>query len=131
VPNPADEGTSDSTNVAITIFDLDAEAARSARAVVGKAYGPQPVTSQYKGWTVYTQEASQGATRYTIIDGVRELPDLHSAVAVRLAWPHLRANPSTYDADMSETYHRLLDSVSAASGAYSPASNEIVRRPTP
>ena len=131
IPNPADKGAPDSTNVAVSIFHLEAETARSARAGVGKPFGREaPVTSQYAGWTVYAQEAPQGSTTYRLMDAVRDLPVINAAVAVRLAWPRLAGNGAGYDADMIATFHRLLDSVSSAPGPYSPRPGEIVRRPT-
>jgi hypothetical protein len=130
-PNPADQGTSDSTNVAISVFQLDTALARTARSNVGQQFGPAPpVVSRYNEWTIYTHAPVQGATTYVVLDGVRDLPELHSAVAVRLAWPKLSGNTPSYDADMTATYHRLLDSVSGAKGPYTPDPNEVVRRPT-
>ena len=130
-PNPADTGTPDSTNVLVSVLHLDADKARAARMNVGKALGPTPpVTSQYHGWTVYAQQGSQSATTYTVLDSVRDVPDLDIAVAVRVAWPHLSGNARGYDADMTAVFHRLLDSVSIAPGPYAPAPGEVVRRPT-
>ena len=130
-PNPADEGSPDSTNAAVTLFHLESAEALAARKNVGEAYGPAtPITSQYNGWTVYTQEPTQGGTIYTLVDGVRDFSDANAAVAVRLAWPHLKGNRAEYDVDMIATYHRLLDSVSSTAGSYSPSPTEVVRRPT-
>jgi len=130
VPNPADQGTPDSTNISVTIFRLSDKTADGARQVIGKAYGSAPPKiSNYKTWTIYTQEASQGQTAYTIVDGVHDDNHLDTAVAIRLAWPHLRRNAASYDADMQAQLRQLLDSVAIQGGAYTPASNEIVRQP--
>ena len=132
VPNAADEGTDASTNLAFGVFDLDDPVARTARTRVGQAYGPTPPKQEtYGGWTVYRQVAAQGSTTYTILDGVRDYPQVNAAVAVRLAWPHLAKNAASYDADMERLYRSLLDGVSAAPGAYTPGPREIVRRLVP
>jgi hypothetical protein len=132
IPNPADAGTRDSTNVAFGLFDLDDPNAQAARNQVGQAYGPTPPAKQaYGGWTIYRQVATQGSTTYTILDGARDFPQLSAAAGVRLAWPHLAKNAPGYDADMERLYRSLLDAVSAAPGPYSPRPGEIVRRPPP
>jgi hypothetical protein len=132
IPNPADAGTSDSTNVAYTIFSLDDDRARAARAKVGKQYGSNPPTvEQYHGWTISRQEANQGSTTYTMLDGVIGLHGLDADIAIRLAWPHLVTNAPDYDATMEQLYRKLLDSVSAESGPYTPGQREVVRRFTP
>jgi hypothetical protein len=130
-PNAADQGGPDSTNAAVSIFHLQSDQARSARSTVGKAFGPTaPSVGKHGEWTIYSQEASQGSTTYTVLDGVREFPELNVAVAVRLAWPHLRNNPAGYDAGMKSQYDKLLDSISSQPGSYSPAKDEVVRRPS-
>jgi hypothetical protein len=132
VPNAADEGTDASTNVAFGVFDLDDPNARAARARVGQAYGATPPKQEaYGGWTIYRQVAAQGSATYTILDGVRDYPQINAAVAVRLAWPHLAKNAASYDADMERLYRSLLDGVSAAPGAYTLGPREIVRRLVP
>ena len=132
IPNPADAGSSDSTNVAVTVFDLADAKGRTARSNVGRSYGPNPpTTSEYHGWTVYRQEAVQGSTTYTLLDAARNFPALNAAAAMRLAWPHLASNSENYDATMDTLYRSMLDSVSTAPGTYSPGPREVVRRLQP
>jgi hypothetical protein len=129
VPNPADEGTSDSINVAVTIFHLDSDSARAAQTAVGKQFGSNtPMITQRKGWTLYEQEAQQGATEYTVIDAIRDLPEVNVAVAVRIAWPHLASNEPTLDSEMRTTDQALLDSIYAKPGPYAPGPSETARR---
>lgn len=132
IPNPAGAGTGDSASVAVSVFSLDDERGRAAREAVAKAYGPTPPTvSQVQGWTVYRQDAVQGSTTYTVLNAVREFPQIKAAASVLLAWPHLSGNPASYDADMEQLHRSMLDSISAQSGAYSLGPREVVRRPTP
>jgi hypothetical protein len=132
IPNPADDGTADSTNLAFAVLDLDGPSGQAARGKVGQAYGATPPTKEtYGGWTIYRQVATQGSTSYTILDGVRDLPQMGAAAAMRLAWPHLAKNAAGYDANMERLYRALLDGVTAAPGPYSPGPREVVRRLTP
>jgi hypothetical protein len=64
IPNPAERGTSDSTNLAIVLYDAQSKKARSAfdsSVTVPGSKPPQP--ERYAEWTVWRQESSQGSTR--------------------------------------------------------------------
>ena len=131
VPNPADQGTPDSTNLAIVLYDSESKEARSnfEAPVTIKGSAPQQAT-RYQEWTVWRQEAVQGSTRYTILDAKREgLVDV--LVKVRLAWPHLGTNASGYDAEMESTFHSFLTSVRGAKGKYEPGLGVTFRRREP
>ncbi len=130
IPNAADKGTSDSTNVAVSVIDLDSEQGRADRARFGRQYGASPPHSEnYEGWVIYRQQAAQRATEYVLLDAVRDAPDLRAAVAVRLAWPHLRRNAAGYDDQMDALFRSLLTSVSIKQGPYLPVAGDVVRRP--
>ena len=130
LPNSADAGTPDSTNLAIRFFDLSSEKARREFKRAG-AYitGTPPTRESFQGWSISRQRAIQGATEYSIVDAKRELETL--SVAVRLAWPNLSNNPPSYSDDMDRTLHSILASVRQHVGPWQPAENETVRRRTP
>ena len=103
IPNPADAGTPDSTNLVILLYD-NSERARDAFKGVPKTYSEAPpVPSDWNGWTVWRQESVQGDTRYTILDAKRaSVADV--AVSVRLAWPHLATNNPNHDREMEALF---------------------------
>ncbi|WP_154668249.1 hypothetical protein [Pseudoduganella violaceinigra] len=127
VPNPADEGTPHSTNVALTLFHVETERGRAAVSSVGKAYSPKPpVVSTLEGWTIYTQEAKQEGTTYSIIDAKKPCADV--VVALRFAWPHLSSDPRGYDKSTSIAFEALRHSVTSGLGTPEPRAGEVVRR---
>ncbi len=129
IPNQADEGTPDSTNLVISLYEESDERAQKAISKIGKAFGKTPpVQSTYKEWGLYTQEANQGATTYTIIDATKKVSDV--LVSVRIAWPHLSNNTKSYDAEMNKIFSEVLNSVSGGIGEYNTKKGEVVRRPT-
>lgn len=130
IPDPADNGTPDSTNLVVSLFTPGVPKADAAIAAIGKTRGPGPVTTENRGeWTVYRQEAIQGGTRYTILDAKARKADVFCGV--RLAWPHLKNHRSDYDAKMNALFDATLASISGGSGTYEVHSGEIVRRPDP
>ena len=61
IPNPADKGTSDSTNVAVSVIDLDSEQGRADRARFGRQYGASPPHSEnYEGWVITGSKQPSG-----------------------------------------------------------------------
>jgi hypothetical protein len=130
IPDPAEEGTPDSTNLAISLFTPGVPQAEKAIAAIGKPRGAAPVTTDSRnGWTIYRQDAYQGETLYTILDAKAAKGDV--ICGVRLAWPHLKGHDSDYDAKMQSLFDALLSSVSGGVGAYEIHKDEIVRRPDP
>ena len=118
IPNAADAGTTDSTNLAIVLYDLQSAEGRTAFKTPVKQYAPQVPKAQVKGaWTVYRQEASQEGTFYTILDAKRKgVADV--SVSVRMAWPHRASNPPDYDVEMEAQFWSFLQSIRGARGAY-------------
>jgi len=127
--NPADAGTPDSTNLAISLYDLGSEKGRDAFARSPKKWGETDPSAETIGpWLVFRQEMRQGSTDYTVLDAQQsDIADV--AVNVRLAWPHLPKNAATYDADMEAVFRRFIASVYGGNGPYSPKEGEVVRRP--
>ncbi len=114
IPNPADAGTPDSSNIVIALYDTQSAEARTAFKTPVKQYGPARPKAQALGpWTVYRQAAVQGDTHYTIVDakrsGVADVPDI--AVGVRMVWPQLAGNAADYDAGMEVVLKSVLDSI--------------------
>jgi hypothetical protein len=129
IPNPADEDTADSTNLAITLYDETRAKGREALSNVGRAYGQKPPTIDHRNnWTIYTQESKQGETLYTVLDGKSNVADV--AVAIRLAWPRLSRNSRGYDKQMRVLFEQVLNSIHGSLGEYKPQSNDVIRCPT-
>ena len=130
LPNSADEGTPESTNLVIRFFDLKVDAAREEFRRVGKPItGPAPVPQAFQGWTVYRQRAHQGETEYSIMDAKRDLDSV--SVAARLAWPHLAGNSPAYADEMEQTFRSVLTSISEHIGPWERGENEVIRRHSP
>ena len=129
LPNPADEGTSDSTNLSLMLYDLSTAQGRAAFETPVRQYGAaKPEEKKVNGWSVYQQTATQGPTEYTILDAKRkDVADV--AAGVRLAWPHLPRNPPDFDKTMGKTFQSFLESISGHLGPYKPQEGEVVRRP--
>jgi hypothetical protein len=129
IPNSADEGTSDSTNLSLSLYDLDTPQGRKAFAALHTPSGSTPCTaSAIDAWDTSCAEARQGNTTYTIMDARRrEVADV--AANVRLAWPHLPSNPGDYDTKMKAAFRDFVLSVHGAKGPYVPREGEIGMRP--
>ena len=128
IPNPADEGTTDSTNLAITLYDETSAKGHEALGAVGRAYGQKPATIDHRNnWIIYTQESKQGGTVYTVLDAKSKVADV--AIAIRLAWPQLANNERGYDKEMRALFYRVLDSIHGSLGPYKPQPNDVIRRP--
>lgn len=129
IPNSADENTSDSTNLSISIYHSDSEQARQALELVGKQYGDStPKVEKFDDWTIYRQEPKQGSTVYSLIDAKKKVAGV--TVSVRLAWPHLNNNPVNYNTQMEAIFHSVLNSIYGDVGPYKPKDGETTRRPT-
>jgi hypothetical protein len=121
LPNPNDNGTSDSTNLAIMLYEPDSDKARDSFEAEVKQYGPKaPLVQSLKKWTIYRQEAKQGNTPYSIIDAKRkDVGDVW--VSIRLAWPHLAGNPKSYDSEMESTFRAFMNSIYGRIGSVAAA----------
>ncbi len=110
IPNRAEEGTPDSTNLVIVASDLKQPGAKTA--FEKKASNPEQKAQKRKlvdHWGCSSFSAAQGSTEYEIWDCFRTVTDC--GVYVRAAWPHLPKNPSEYDKTMETRLAEVLNSV--------------------
>jgi hypothetical protein len=110
IPNPADDGTPDSTNLAFIASDLKDSVARST--FEKKASGREPNARERKlveKWACTSFSGKQGTTTYEAWDCYRIVAEC--GVHVRLAWPHLPKNPADYDKSMQAALKDVLESV--------------------
>jgi len=110
IPNPADKGTPDSSNLAITSTYLKDSVDRDAFEKKGPRMdnGAQE-RKLVEGWRCGSLSANQKSTQYVIWDCYRIVADC--GVSVRLAWPHLPKNPPNYDKQMETVLSDFLASV--------------------
>lgn len=110
VPNAADAGTSDSTNLYIISTFLKREQDKEA---FNKNQSRTDHNAQEKKLVEERRcssfSATQGTTPYVVWDCYRIIED--SGVSVRMAWPHLPKNPADYDKQMETVLSRFLTSV--------------------
>ncbi len=117
VPNSADEGTSDSSNLSIIATDLKTAQDRDT-------FQTPPSNTDHnaqekklvEGWGCSTFSAVQHSTQthYVIWDCRRVISDC--GVSVRLAWPHLPKNPRDYDSQMEMVLSNFLTNVGPFKG---------------
>ena len=127
IPNSADEGTSDSSNVSIIATDLKTAQDRNG-------FQTQPSSADHnaqdkklvEGWGCSTFSAAQASTKtqYVIWDCRRTIADC--GVSVRMAWPHLPKNPPDFDNQMQTILSSFLTSVGPFKGV--PKSG-VLRKP--
>lgn len=117
IPNAADEGTSDSSNIVIVARDLKTAQDRDAfqRNASGTDHNAQE-KDLVEGWECSTFSAVQHSTptQYAIWDCRRIIAEC--GVSVRIAWPHLPGNPPNYDKQMEMVLSNLLESVGPFKG---------------
>lgn len=129
IKDPADDGTPDSTNVAISLYDQSSPEGREGMKGIGKKYGVvPPKVSRVGEWQVFDQRNTQNGTEYTILDARREVADV--TVSVRLAWPHLKAQARDHESAMRGIFSKLLASVHGGMGQHQPRPGETVLRPS-
>jgi hypothetical protein len=117
IPNSADEGTPDSSNLSIIATDLKTAQDRDA-------FQTQPSSTDNNAqekklvddWGCSTFSAIQHSTKtqYVIWDCRRTIADC--GVSVRMAWPHLPKNPPDYDRQMETVLSSFLTSVGPFKG---------------
>jgi hypothetical protein len=110
VPNAADEGSPDSSNLVIVSSYL--KNADDRAAFEKKASNPGHDAQEkilVDGWRCSTFSAMQKSTEYVDWDCYRVVADC--GVFVRIAWPHLPKNPPDYDKQMETVLSEFLTSV--------------------
>lgn len=128
IPDSADQGTPDSTNLVINLYQPDSEKAQSLLARFGEKLGDgEPILKSNNDWTIFKQEAKQGSTLYTIMDARKNVADV--IVTVRLAWPDLSHNSSSHDQKMETIFETFLNSVRGETGLRKVREGEVIRRP--
>jgi len=126
IPNPADEGTADSTNAAVLLFALDSAQASALYAKVRQRYA-DGTKSRLGVWELFKSEFKERNTSYSGRVAYRDIADAH--VCITFAWPHLRMNPSDYDIKMEQAFLGMLKSVNGALGRYPKEKGGVLRRP--
>jgi hypothetical protein len=113
IPNPADEGTPDSTNVVVVSSHLanDDERAAFQKTANMPKDGPSQ-RSLTEGWQCWNFSAKQDKTPYQIWDCYRVINEC--GVHVRDSWPELPKNPSDFDQSMEVVLSELLQSFAPA-----------------
>ena len=108
VRNPADVGTPDSTNVVITVCDLDSDSGRATLAKLQRVMQSELQSSKPKGeWEVVTYRGTQGDTEYEILNCYRAFGK-QLGVHCRLAYPLLKENSKEWTAELFKEFDRVL-----------------------
>jgi len=129
LPNPADEGTSDSSNLILQLFERGSEKEKTLFSAPVKQYGSSPpVTEQFKEWTITRQEDPQNKTVYSLWDA-RKTGIADVSVRVRLVWPHLTNNPANYEEQMEKIFVKFLMSIRDGVGKYKRKVGDVIRGP--
>jgi hypothetical protein len=112
IANPADDGTPDSTNLSISLFEASSPEEKDSLASLlgGRAEGKVDKT-KHGDWEVLSYTGQQDSTAYSIRDAFKPVADC--IVMVRFAWPHLPKNAKDYDSTMEATFLAVVDSVGA------------------
>ena len=112
IPNAADKGTPDSSNLRIIATDLRTGQDRDAfQAQMPSTDHSAQEKKLVEGWACSTFSAIQRSTQaqYVIWDCSRIIADC--GVSVRIAWPHLPKNPPDYDNQMELVLSNFLTSI--------------------
>jgi hypothetical protein len=127
--NPADEGTSDSTDLGILTFETNSpEATATFEKVAAKPRTEASARGRHRAWQLFGRRAPQGKTMYQVRYAIREVPGAH--VIVTFSWPQLSRNRPGYDAQMEATFLTFLDSVKGGLGPKPRTGGEVLRHPT-
>ena len=128
IPNQADSGTPDSTNLIIKFYQNSSEKAQESFNAPIKKYGEDDIKlAEIEDWKIYSQKAKQEGVVYTIIDAKRD-NFAEVSVFIRIAWPHLNGNAKDYNNEMEKRFYNFLKSVNGYIGKYTPKEGEVIRR---
>ena len=124
IPNPADTGTSDSSNLSIRSSYLKESQDRDAFNKKPREPGAEERTLA-GGWhcSSFSAQQKSTSTQYVIWDCSRIVADC--GVSVRIAWPHLPKNPRDYDKQMEAVLSDFLTSVTPSGP---PPKSGVLRR---
>ena len=131
IPNPADQGTPDSANLAVT-FQVNpghpfGESLRNAGAEI-KAHGGElvmkvPKTSLQDAVLLF--HVRQGSMPYIIIDRLARRSDIE--VHVRASWPLLPKTTDQWLADLLSQVNRLMETTAVDGVALGKAGSAVAR----
>lgn len=111
--NPAEVGTRNSTNLAISTFALkDPESAQAFAAPLTKRTQDATTSRDYENWSIREWQGDQDGTKYQIMDARTTNKSLNVGIHLRLAWPLLASNPADYGDTMNALFKTTLDSIS-------------------
>jgi hypothetical protein len=108
--NPADDGTDDSTNLAVTAFDVrDTEAMLKFTQPLLAPKKGEPAPKEVGKWVMLTQTDKQGATEYEIRDCYQTMGSF--GLHVRLAFPKLPKTTKEWSAKLEADFKKLLEAI--------------------
>lgn len=111
--NPAEVGTPNSTNLAISTFAFkDPESTQAFSAPLTKRTQDTTTTREYAVWSIREWQGDQNGAKYQIQDARTTNKTLNIGIHVRLAWPILPDNPPGYEDSMNAVLKTVLDSIS-------------------
>jgi hypothetical protein len=109
IPNTADEGTPDSANVGVVVYDLSLATNATAFAQRRRESGGRaPKPSHSGGWVIHTFHDKQGDTAYEIRDTYRTLGQ-RFGVHIRLAFPDLSKTTRSWRQSLEADFKKLLE----------------------
>ena len=114
--NPAEKDTEESTNLAVSTFNL--HNTESMLAFTGPLLEEKEGAkdSSFGPWAIREWQGKQGETPYKIVDANATHEPLATGVQVRLAWPSTAANAKDYDTKMMELLRKLLGELAERNG---------------
>ena len=116
IPNPADKGTTDSSNLSIVSSYLkDAEDRDAFEKKASSTDHDAQEKKSVDGWRCTSFSAMQKSTQYVVWDCHRVVAEC--GVSVRIAWPQLSKNPPDYDKQMETVLSDFLVSVTPSKKA--------------
>jgi hypothetical protein len=119
IPNPATEGTPDSTTLAVEAFDLKDPDAKGAFDANPLPEGRNVQSRKFaEGWDCSSYVTMHDLTTYDVWACRRTLNN--GGVFIHLTWPHLQGNPPDYAKQMRSTLTGVLKSVAPAAPASEP-----------
>ncbi|HEY2071632.1 MAG TPA: hypothetical protein VGG48_18880 [Rhizomicrobium sp.] len=128
IPDPADDGSPDATNLAVSLYQKDSPEGQDAIASTEQKYGMFTIaTESHNDWTVHVRRTAQDGTIYIMLDA--QAPRADMVCGVRLAWPQLDSHAEGYDGKMKTLFLAMLDSIQGKTGAYQVHPGEVVRTP--
>lgn len=128
IPNAVEKEKVDATKLTVMTFDSEVSDSSATFRKFSQKIRSEGKPAKYKNWEVYAQERKQGATAYSILNALRQVPGAY--VMVTLVWPQLAEDPKDYRARMETALHFVLDSVSGKLGPNPKNPRDADRKPS-